>query len=766
MLRGARRYRGYVRLGPIPPAHRRHHMNGIDILWPMMGAASLTIGLIHMMIWFRQRTQPAHLVFTVAAASVVVLSLSELLAMRAETPERYADVLRWAHVPVAVLVVALVAFVQLQFRLGWSWLGFAAGAMRVGSLLPNFMSGVNLNFQRIDALQRIEVWGHEGIAIPIGDPNPWMLIGQLSNLLLLLFLLDAIVKVWRRGDAAERRRAILVCGSIAGFVLLTGAWTAAVVLGLVRGPLTVNIAFFGIILVMGYELGGDVIRTAQLARQLAQSESNLRDSEQRMQLAAQAAGLGLWTWDIDSNDFWFTEEGSSLLDLAPTKPINRENLLARVHHDDREAVRQAREDAIHHGGDFACEFRLLDPMGDTRWIAAKGRVEYAPSGTPRFLRGVILDITDRRQADERFRQVVEGAPTAMLMVDGNGRIALANTQAENVFGYSRAELLGQCIDMLVPESSRAGHVGDRDDYAMEPQARPMGAGREVFGRCKDGSEVPLEIGLTPIRISDAPLVLVTIIDIGERLRSEQEAALQRDELAHLSRVALLGEISGSLAHELNQPLTAILSNAQAALRFLERDPPDLGEVRDSLVHIVDSDKGASEVIRRLREMLRKEKAAHEPLEINEVVCDVLRLLDSDFLNRNVAVALDLEADLPHVIGDRVQLQQVLLNLVINACDAMSDLGAGRTLSVRTQAVPGPAVEVSVSDIGRGIPPADLQRIFMPFVTSKVEGVGLGLAICGTIIRAHRGKLWATNNPSRGATLHFELPIESSPTGAL
>ena len=739
-------------------------MNGIDILWPMMGAASLTLGLIHMTIWLRQRTQPAHLVFTVAAVSVFVLSLCELLAMQAATAQQYAAILRWAHVPVAVLVVSLVAFVQLHFRLDRSWLGLAACVLRVGSLLPNFMSGVNLNFQKIDALQRFAVWGHEGIAIPIGDPNPWMLVGQLSNLLLLLFLLQAIAKVWRRGDAHERRRAVLVCGSMAAFVLVSGVWAAVVVLDWVRGPMTVSIAFFGILLVMGYELGSDVIRAARLTRQLAQSESDLRDSEQRMQLATQAAGLGLWTWDLDSEEFWLTEEGSGLLGLAPMKRIDRESLLARVHAEDREAVRKARDEAIRHTGDFACEFRLFNPQGGTHWIAAKGRVEYAPAGQPRLLRGVILDITERRQADERFRLVVDAAPTAMLMVDGSGSITLANRQAENVFGYSRAELLGQCIDMLVPEHSRAGHAGDRGDYAAEPSVRAMGAGREVFGRRKDGSEMPLEIGLTPILMSKDLFVLASITDIGERLKSEQEAALQRDELAHLSRVAMLGEISGSLAHELNQPLTAILSNAQAALRFLGREPPDLEEVRDSLVHIVESDKGASEVIRRLREMLRKGTVDYQSLAVNEVVQDVLRLLDSDFLHRNVAVVLELGRDLPQVRGDRIQLQQVLLNLVINACDAMSDLGSGRSLRIGTQSVPGPAVEVFISDIGRGIAPKDLERIFMPFVTSKPEGIGLGLAICGTIIRTHRGKLWATNNPAGGATLHFELPAES-PAGA-
>lgn len=744
-------------------------MNGIDILWPMMGAASLTLGLIHMMVWLRQRTQPAHLVFSIAAAAVAVLSLCELLIMSAATPARYAEVLRWSHVPVAVLAVSLVIFVQLHFRLGWSWLGFAACALRVGALLPNFMSGANLNFQRIDALQRLQIWGHEGIAVPIGVANPWMLLAQVSNLLLLLFLLHAIVKVSRRGDADDRRRAIRVCGSIALFLLLTGAWTTAVVLGVVHGPLTVNVAFFAIVLVMSYELGSDVIRTAQLSQKLAQSEASLRNSEQNMQLAAQAAGLGLWTWDLDSNDFWFTDEGSGLLGFEPMKQVDKESLLARVHQDDRDAIRQAREEAIQRSGEFACEFRLVNPLGGIRWIAANGRVEYAPSGRPRLLRGVILDITDRRQADERFRRVVDGAPIAMLMIDGNGRIALSNRQAENVFGYARAELIGQCIDLLVPESSRVDHAGNRSEYAREPQAdephaRAMGAGRDVFGQRKDGSEVPLEIGLTPIRISEDLFVLASITDISDRLHSEQEAALQRDELAHLSRVAMLGEISGSLAHELNQPLTAILSNAQAALRFLDRDPADLREVRDSLVQIVDSDKSASEVIRRLRMMLRKDKVDYQPLAINEVVREVMRLLDSDLLSRNVAVALDLQPDLPQVRGDRVQLQQVLLNLIINACDAMSDLGAGRRLRVGTRAVPGPAVEVSISDIGRGIPPHDLERIFMPFVTSKAEGIGLGLAICGTIVRAHRGKLWATNNASRGATLRFELPVEPHPTG--
>lgn len=734
-------------------------MNWIDIAWPMMGAAGLVLGLIHLLIWFQQRTQTAQLAFSLATASVAVIAIFELMMMRAQTPEQYAHLLRWAHVPVALLVPCLVAFVLLQFRAGRAWLGFAACALRAAALAANFASGVNLNFKSIAALERFQLGGSEGIAIPVGEPNPWMLVGVLSNLLLILFLLDAIAAVWRRDNAEHRRRALLVCGSIAMFLLLANLWTSAVVMQWIRGPLTINIAFVAVIVVMSYQLGGDVLRAAQLAWKLSDSESKLRTSEQRIQLAAQAAGLGVWTWDLESNESWFAETNNGLPGPAPGRNIGGETLLARIHPEDQKTVERARNDAIHGTGEYVCEYRLRDVDGCIRWIAAKGRVEYAPSGDARFIHGVLLDITERRQAEERFRLVIDAAPTAMLMVDSDGCITLANAEAERVFGYSRAELLGANIDMLVPDRARRGHAGHRREFADHPEVRRMGVARELNGLRKDGSEVPVNVGLTPFTMADDQYVLASVTDISERLRLEQEAALQRDELAHLSRVTLLGEMSGSLAHELNQPLTAILSNAQAALRFLQHDPPGLGEVRDSLVHIVENDKRASEVIRRLRAMLRKDHVNHQPLSINEVVHDVLHLIHSDILTRNVTVDRALASGLPLINGDRVQLQQVILNLVINACDAMEKVSGERTLTVRTHIVPGPAVEVSISDVGRGLPD-DPETIFTPFFTTKRDGIGLGLPICRTIIQAHRGTLWATDNASHGATLHFVLPVYS------
>jgi PAS domain S-box-containing protein len=369
----------------------------------------------------------------------------------------------------------------------------------------------------------------------------------------------------------------------------------------------------------------------------------------------------------------------------------------------------------------------------------------------------VADQTDRRHADERFRLVVEAAPTAMLMIDSSGRVTLANTQAERVFGYQRNEMIGQAVEQLVPDRSHVRAPATRVDRT--PSVAEAADARGLpLARRKDGSRFPIELGVTPLVVDGDACIIATVGDISERLRQESEAATQRDELAHLSRVSLVGEMSGSLAHELNQPLAAILSNAQAALRFMDHEPALLEDVRDCLVHIVENDKRAAEVIRRVRTMLRKEPAEHKQIDASDLVEDVVRLMRNDLLNRDVEVTMDLASDLPPFEGDRVQLQQVLLNLLVNACDAMDRGGGERLVSVATLAVPD-GVEITVTDCGPGIDDDQLENIFSPFVTSKSEGIGLGLAICRSIVVAHHGRLWASNNAGPGATLHVSLPAE-------
>ncbi len=427
-------------------------------------------------------------------------------------------------------------------------------------------------------------------------------------------------------------------------------------------------------------------------------------------------------------------------------------------------VRAANNDGVwnHTGSQLA--FTVLPHYWQTRWFRASGAAVLIACGAG--MAWWLAHVRDRRRrhADQRLRLVVDAAPTAMLMINDQGAIILVNSQTERAFGYSRTELIDQPVEMLMPERYRKQHPDLHSGFLANPSVRAMGAGRELFGQRKDGTEFPVEIGLSPIRMPPPKrglFVLASVIDITQRKFDERDSAQQRNELAHLSRVTMLGELSGSLAHELNQPLTAILSNAQAAQRIMAKAPIDTDEIRDILGDIVEQDKRAGEVISRLRLLLKKGQVQRAPLDVNELVQEVLKLMRSDLMNHGVTVRTDLALSLPAVAGDRVQLQQVLLNLLMNGCDALADAKAVDALIVvRTDIVEGEGVRLSVKDCGHGIPPEKLEAFFEPFVSTKAHGLGLGLSVCRTIIAAHGGRLWADNNANGegGATFHFSLPI--------
>jgi signal transduction histidine kinase len=243
-------------------------------------------------------------------------------------------------------------------------------------------------------------------------------------------------------------------------------------------------------------------------------------------------------------------------------------------------------------------------------------------------------------------------------------------------------------------------------------------------------------------------------------KAEREARRLRQELTHIGRVSAMGELTASLAHELNQPLTAILNNAQVAQEYLESDAPNLRELAEILKDIVADDQRAADVIRRLRALLKKGALEYMPLNMNDVVDEVARLVRSDMVIRNVPMTLELTAGLPNVRGDRVQLQQVVLNMVLNGVEAMGEPnGRPHALVIRTARAGGTAIEVAVEDSGTGIDVNDVDRLFEPLYTTKTEGLGMGLAIVRTIVEAHGGRLRASNNASGGATFQFTLPAD-------
>ena len=261
-----------------------------------------------------------------------------------------------------------------------------------------------------------------------------------------------------------------------------------------------------------------------------------------------------------------------------------------------------------------------------------------------------------------------------------------------------------------------------------------------------------------IIVVQAALITDLLLQHSRRRRSEMDLQRNREQLAHVTRVSTMGELAASLAHELNQPLTAILSNAQAAQRFLNAEPADLKEVREILEDIVTDNSRASEVIRRMRTLVKKEQLEFAPINIAGVIRDVVQLVHSDGILRNIRVEIECQEGLPSARGDRVQLQQVVLNLLVNAFDAMKDAPASeRKVVMRAKTNGADTVEVSVRDHGIGLTSDELVRIFQPFYTTKRDGLGMGLPISRSIIEAHGGRLWAESSVDRGSTFYFTIP---------
>jgi PAS domain S-box-containing protein len=736
-------------------------MSWITIVWSMNAAACLTLAGIYLLVWCKQREGWVHLVFSCSAVAAAALTAFELVLLRAQTSEQYGAILRWVQLPVWVLVVSLVVFVRLYLRAGRPWLAWSVCGVRTLALILNFIFIPNLSYREITSLRQVSWWGGETVSVPVGVTNPWVLVAQLSLLLFVIFFVDATITAWRRGD---RQRALVVGGALIFFSAIAVGEVVLVVWGIIQAPFFACFSYLGLITAMGYEMGSDMLRAAQLARQLRASEADLRESKERIDLAANAAGLVVWTWDIPGDQVWLSDKDRALLGFSQWEKLNAERIRSVVHPEDRQLVRQLVEDSLTTGGEIEAEYRVVLPDGKVRWVARRAQVELDAHGKPVWERGVLWDITQRRQAEEKFRLAVEASPIGIILVNDKGRIVLVNAQTEKLFGYVREEIINQPVEILVPERFHGAHPGHRARFLAAPEARAMGAGRELFARRKDDSEFPVEIGINPIKTSDGMLVLAAIVDISARKQAELDAQRHRSELAHLSRVSLMGELAASLAHELNQPLAGIVSNAAAGQRFIDHGNITLPELRELLVDISADGRRASEVVRGIRRMVKKGETIRQQMNLNDVVKKVVQIVSPDALLRVCEVKTSLEPSLPAIEGDPIQLQQLLLNLVINAFDAMRDTpAANRKVEITTEWNGDGAIRTSVRDYGVGISEETRERLFDPFFTTKAEGLGMGLAIVRSILESHAGTIVAENVEGGGARFHFTLLANALPS---
>jgi PAS domain S-box-containing protein len=604
-------------------------MSWIDYAWVAAISACFTLALIHTQIALRMvgRLRWAHTFFTLSAVAVGITGAIELRVMHAETVEAYRAAMFLAQFSISLMFVCLAGFTWFFFEQGRrAWL-FMVVVLSVLGLAANIMLPAEMHVRYAESIRSVETFGGAVFALGQLRNGPVTIIEMMTALMLLLFVIDSAVRGWRLG---QRRRAIMVGGGVVFFLAVTRIYAALIEQGLIETPFFFIFPFLALLVAMGIELSFGLFEGARLAEVL-------KESERQVALAAEAATLGFWRWDMQRNELWATPGARAMFGFSSDEPLSFPAFEAQVHPDDVGIVRDRIAASVTGDGEYEAEYRIGAEGGGLRWIAARGRIERGERNEPLIMRGVVIDITDKKRAQD------------------------------------------QADDM-------------------------------------------------------------------------------RRELAHVARASILGELAGSLAHEINQPLTAILSNAQAARRMLAGGAADPGEIRDIIEDIINDDKRAGDVIHRLRSMVeKKELISTERIDLNEVVRDVARLLNSEILERQVRLNLELVQNPIVVLAGRVEVQQVLINLMVNAMDAMRDQPQERRqMTVGTGRMPGHAI-VTVADTGLGIPETILQDIFRPFFTTKTNGLGMGLAVSRYLVEAHGGTLTGDNHSCGGAEFRMVLP---------
>jgi PAS domain S-box-containing protein len=503
-----------------------------------------------------------------------------------------------------------------------------------------------------------------------------------------------------------------------------------------------------------------IVRLQELYRELQRREAYLAEAQK-------LSHTGSFGWDVSSGEINWSRESFRIFEYEPTAKATIDLVVQRIHPEDRSAVLKLIERVSRERTEFDFEHRLLMPDGSVKYLRVVGSPSENKGGSFEFV-GAVMDVTAAKQVEQTLRESEAYLAEAQKLTHtGSGAWRVAGGDAlylseewYRIYGFDPQYGLAAWKDRMPrmhPEDRakvqeiKERAISEKSDYEVEH--------RIIL---PDGTvKYTQTVGHPVLNASgDVEQFVCTMMDVTERKHAEEALRQAQADLARVTRVTTMGELTASLAHEVNQPITAAVTDARTCLRWLNRNEPDLEEARKAASRVVKDATRAAEIISRIRLLFKKGAPQRELVDMNEIIRDMIVLLRGETAQQNILVGTDLAADLPPVMADRVQLQQVLMNIMINGIEAMKDIDGTRDLIIRSQRGEEGQLMVCVADTGVGLPPQKTEQIFNAFFTTKPQGTGMGLRISGSIIESHGGRLWAADNSPRGASFYFTLPTKA------